>query len=804
MLSWYSDAKSCVSRALEADACRIVNIRAKLRIMLRGVAAAGIHALSDAPYVYLLPQLLELAPRVEVAMSMRDPLEWAKSRLTNHGYDLICTNRSSTHANQSDYALLECCDDKDSAFVHACWTTEKRRGLQEIAAAFERHAAFVAAATAMAGRFSPVWVTEESPGLMRSRVAGTVVRSQASFATGAPRHFLSVCVLIHNVADSLLEFIRHYLEEGFDHIYILDDRSTDGFESLLMRQVPSYRYSVHRCSLLIQNQAQALSTLLPVFQRDTRWIFVCDVDEFVSSRAHPASTVRELLESRGTPLLACTAIRIPWVFYSWGQFNTTPSKVRSALLWRQSYDNVFNETSLAQNCTDQNAPKGYIRIGQTGVKSLFQPAHATHLFQHFPESCWGDCVLDKPQYNRSRCCQPFKGMCDIWGDSVRPTAETSDTKDGKIEIQERQVDHLLLAVHHYRIKSFEDLRKKQAVGRWAHLYRNTPVECMNRLDIKDTHGMLVRATARADKPQQQAVSAEMKSQAHVAPVTPLATAFIHFSGTGGTAVQAFIKSTMSLLFNVSEAPYWYDGTGNKAHGVITSDGKRLPCQSILQHAHTSQFYRFENPVIAPLFCPYVAYWTVLRDPVDRIFARLFKPFRNGSSSYKFISVAQAKAALNRSALLFPTPRHEFTGIASLNNWYIRSLCGPDVYNLPLNQVTRDHLAAARTTLSRFDLVVLTQNLSSLASLVADQLRVPLFRWNVSINHVTSGRSSETQSTPWHEEQRQSALMDKVFMNALRQHNELDNALYAHAEKLFHTKMASILATPIATRWMKES
>ena len=127
-----------------------------------------------------------------------------------------------------------------------------------------------------------------------------------------------------------------------------------------------------------------------------------------------------------------------------------------------------------------------------------------------------------------------------------------------------------------------------------------------------------------------------------------------------------------------------------------------------------------------------------------------------------------------------------------------------MYNLPLNQVTRDHLAAARTTLSRFDLVVLTQNLSSLASLVADQLRVPLFRWNVSINHVTSGRSSETQSTPWHEEQRQSALMDKVFMNALRQHNELDNALYAHAEKLFHTKMASILATPIATRWMKES
>ena len=42
------------------------------------------------------------------------------------------------------------------------------------------------------------------------------------------RYVLAAVILVHNEARVIVEVVRHSLEEGADHVYIIDDRSEDG------------------------------------------------------------------------------------------------------------------------------------------------------------------------------------------------------------------------------------------------------------------------------------------------------------------------------------------------------------------------------------------------------------------------------------------------------------------------------------------------------------------------------------------------------------------------------------------------
>eukprot|EP00974_Lingulodinium_polyedra_P003366 315734-Lingulodinium_polyedra.AAC.1 len=83
-------------------------------------------------------------------------------------------------------------------------------------------------------------VTEDLPDLHHNLTTAAshphgngVVPSPREEAKPKPRFFLSVLVLMHNEVDRLLEFVLHYLEEGVEHFYIIDDRSSDGTVQLL-------------------------------------------------------------------------------------------------------------------------------------------------------------------------------------------------------------------------------------------------------------------------------------------------------------------------------------------------------------------------------------------------------------------------------------------------------------------------------------------------------------------------------------------------------------------------------------------
>ena len=281
---------------------------------------------------------------------------------------------------------------------------------------------------------------------------------------------------------------------------------------------------------------------------------------------------------------------------------------------------------------------------------------------------------------------------------------------------------------------------------------------------------------------------------------PNATLFIHFSGTGGTSVVDFARSLRRWHVPSKEAVHGVNAnigcasgrlaSWARAYGVVAGAGvsvergHRCPCSALQDTAKKYTFIGAENPVMVALDCVQVEYWAVLRPPVDRILSRVFKPSKG--QGFRFLSFDEVKRALNSTVHFNRSGVHEFTSSSALNNWYVRSLCGPSVYELPLGAVNDQHLAVAKAQLDRLDIVLPMSNLTQLPNLLSRQWGVCVKR---DMKHKTAG--SSTSASAWHTAERNKALSDEGFMAALIKHNLLDMALHEHAQQLFAHKMGTL-------------
>jgi hypothetical protein len=98
------------------------------------------------------------------------------------------------------------------------------------------------------------------------------------------KYDLSIGVMFNNEAPYLKEWIDHNLNRGVDHIYMIDDNSDDDFMDVLK----DYEKNITLFQVKERNQFSGrqqvyynkfLMDKLP----DTKWIMICDVDEYIWS-----------------------------------------------------------------------------------------------------------------------------------------------------------------------------------------------------------------------------------------------------------------------------------------------------------------------------------------------------------------------------------------------------------------------------------------------------------------------------------------------------------------------------------------
>ena len=163
------------------------------------------------------------------------------------------------------------------------------------------------------------------------------------------------------------EFVTYYLNEGVNEIHILDDKSEDS----IYKGVELPNVFIHKNYRLDLIPNQRYNAYYPTIQHKFKWLIVCDMDEFITTK-RTQGTIKQELE---TTFKDCDCIKIPWVMMSCGSIQKNPPSLLQTNIQRWNH-----------NKTHTGSP--YIKFGcryyVMRVKCIFNPAKFNSITPHMP------------------------------------------------------------------------------------------------------------------------------------------------------------------------------------------------------------------------------------------------------------------------------------------------------------------------------------------------------------------------------------------------------------------------------------
>lgn len=118
---------------------------------------------------------------------------------------------------------------------------------------------------------------------------------------------LALLAIFRNEASHIDEFIRHYIDNGVDHFYLINNASEDDYTSVLNpyldfitlvhedRVINQGVMNHHQSDVQFTNYNKLLHTIK---KTNTDWLIVCDIDEFIYAR-RGFKTIKEFLLEKG-------------------------------------------------------------------------------------------------------------------------------------------------------------------------------------------------------------------------------------------------------------------------------------------------------------------------------------------------------------------------------------------------------------------------------------------------------------------------------------------------------------------------
>ena len=100
-------------------------------------------------------------------------------------------------------------------------------------------------------------------------------------------YFLSVGAVFRNESDSIVEWVKHYLHHGVDHFYLINDNSDDNtvlkIQEYIDKGLITLYHSKEEYYLGRQRNIYNRFLLPHMQQKDTQWMLMVDLDEYVWS-----------------------------------------------------------------------------------------------------------------------------------------------------------------------------------------------------------------------------------------------------------------------------------------------------------------------------------------------------------------------------------------------------------------------------------------------------------------------------------------------------------------------------------------
>lgn len=146
-------------------------------------------------------------------------------------------------------------------------------------------------------------------------------------------YFLSMLASAKNESMVIAEWVEHYLWQGVEHFYIIDNGSDDGTCNVLARYIAN---GVVTCLDRPKRYAQTEhynEVFRDFAQEASQWVIVADVDEYIYNRT-PGSTIADYL--RGLDPESVSAVSLRWKMFGSSGHVEQPPSVRMGFTRRKS------------------------------------------------------------------------------------------------------------------------------------------------------------------------------------------------------------------------------------------------------------------------------------------------------------------------------------------------------------------------------------------------------------------------------------------------------------------------------------
>jgi len=154
------------------------------------------------------------------------------------------------------------------------------------------------------------------------------------FRVQCKMHFLSILAIFKNEDHVMDEWLNHYINQGVDHFFMIDNGSTDNYKQIIEK----YK---NKITLFVDDekgvQPKLYSKYISENLKTTEWLLVCDLDEFLWG---VNKNVRSFLKSIKDEKIG--QIQIPWERFGSSGYKKQPKSIIKSFLYRREYK---NETS---------------------------------------------------------------------------------------------------------------------------------------------------------------------------------------------------------------------------------------------------------------------------------------------------------------------------------------------------------------------------------------------------------------------------------------------------------------------------
>lgn len=238
-------------------------------------------------------------------------------------------------------------------------------------------------------------------------------------------NFLTVAGIFKNEQHVIKEWVEHYLNEGVDHFVLIDNGSTDDYEKEIAKYINDGLITIIHDDTKWA-QIELYNKYFQSLKGQTKWLLVCDLDEFIYAR-RGYNTIPQFLEELPEKV---GVVRIPW--------------------------KVFGSTGLIKQ-PDKLVPSFLQRAEQSGMKKPWMPNKKETLSK----------VIIKPEYvdrYHIHFCY-LKGKCTVISAEGKKLKYKKDNEKKHFQpVSEKILNNSYLHLNHYAIQSlnwFQEIKMKR-------------------------------------------------------------------------------------------------------------------------------------------------------------------------------------------------------------------------------------------------------------------------------------------------------------------------------------------------------